>query len=233
MKYRRILAIGDIHGMYDKLITLIDKIQFNPKKDLLIFLGDYIDRGYASIRSLLYVMDLKKKFSNNVICLMGNHEWLFYHSFAEDFKKLLPMNDVSAVWVQNGGVSTYSEFIVLPDKKRTEILQWVGALPLQYEIGDYYFCHAGVHPFCSLDDQKEKDLLWIREMFFEEYDGNKTIVVGHTPTQKVWRYFIDNEEDKNKPIFTKNHIILCDTGVYKTNGKLSCVDVISKKFWQV
>ena len=43
--YSRVLAIGDVHGMYEKLIKLMDKIRFNPDEDLLIFLGDYIDRG--------------------------------------------------------------------------------------------------------------------------------------------------------------------------------------------
>lgn len=43
--YSRVLAIGDIHGMYEKLITLLVKIQFNPEEELLVFLGDYIDRG--------------------------------------------------------------------------------------------------------------------------------------------------------------------------------------------
>lgn len=43
--YSSVLAIGDIHGMYEKLITLLVKIQFNPEEELLVFLGDYIDRG--------------------------------------------------------------------------------------------------------------------------------------------------------------------------------------------
>ena len=45
MQYRRILAVGDIHGMYKKLIALMDMVRFNPAEDLLVFLGDYIDRG--------------------------------------------------------------------------------------------------------------------------------------------------------------------------------------------
>ena len=44
--YKRILDIGDIHGEYDKLVDLYDnKIKFNPPDDLLVFLGDYVDRG--------------------------------------------------------------------------------------------------------------------------------------------------------------------------------------------
>lgn len=58
MQYRRILAVGDIHGMYQKLLSLMDQVQFNPAEDLLVFLGDYIDRGPQSLECLDYVMDL-------------------------------------------------------------------------------------------------------------------------------------------------------------------------------
>ena len=39
MQYKRILAVGDIHGMYQKLLSLMDQVQFNPAEDLLVFLG--------------------------------------------------------------------------------------------------------------------------------------------------------------------------------------------------
>lgn len=40
MEYNRVLAIGDIHGQYEKLLSLYGKINFNPSSDKLIFLGD-------------------------------------------------------------------------------------------------------------------------------------------------------------------------------------------------
>ena len=51
--YERILAIGDIHGQWDRFKSLYGQIDFQPGRDLLIFLGDYIDRG----RKFLYVLD--------------------------------------------------------------------------------------------------------------------------------------------------------------------------------
>ena len=62
MQYKRILAVGDIHGMYQKLLSLMDQVQFNPADDLLVFLGDYIDRGPQSLECLDYVMDICKQF---------------------------------------------------------------------------------------------------------------------------------------------------------------------------
>ena len=43
--FKRILAVGDIHGMYEKLIALMEQVQFKPEEDLLVFLGDYILAG--------------------------------------------------------------------------------------------------------------------------------------------------------------------------------------------
>ena len=48
--YKRILAVGDIHGMYEKLIALMEKIQFNPAEDLLIFLGDTLTEVRSHLR---------------------------------------------------------------------------------------------------------------------------------------------------------------------------------------
>ena len=72
--YSRVLAIGDIHGMYEKLIKLMDIIRFDPEEDLLVFLGDYIDRGPDSVPCLQYVYDFQHAHRDSVICLLGNHE---------------------------------------------------------------------------------------------------------------------------------------------------------------
>ena len=42
---RRIFAIGDIHGCYDKLRALLDQLPIDWSRDRLVFIGDYIDRG--------------------------------------------------------------------------------------------------------------------------------------------------------------------------------------------
>ena len=69
----RILAVGDIHGSYDKLIRLMEKVELDPEKDVLIFLGDYIDRGNQSKEVVNYLIELKKQFLSAVF-LLGNHE---------------------------------------------------------------------------------------------------------------------------------------------------------------
>ena len=55
-----LFAIGDIHGCFDKLKALIQKIDIDFETDRLIFLGDYIDRGPCSYEVVDYLIELKK-----------------------------------------------------------------------------------------------------------------------------------------------------------------------------
>ena len=209
--YSRVLAVGDIHGMYEKLITLMDKIRFDPEEDLLVFLGDYIDRGPDSVQCLQYVYDLQHSSPDSVICLLGNHEVM-----------------MSSYLMQKRGFETLQQLNELEKAKKDELLRWVENLPVKYQYQEFFFCHAGVDPDVPLPAQTEFDMLWRRQQWWEQYKGEETIVVGHTPVQKVKkraRYV--------KPLFLPNNIIMCDTGAYMTGGKLTCVDVLSQKVWQV
>lgn len=67
--YKRILAVGDVHGQYDKLVSLYDKLDFNPQEDLLIFLGDYIQGGDKPCEVLEWMIDHQH---DNIVYLRGN-----------------------------------------------------------------------------------------------------------------------------------------------------------------
>ena len=70
-------VIGDIHGCLNQLISIQDKIfnyqKYKKKEDLLIYLGDYIDRGPKSKQVIDQIIQLKNK-ETKTIFLMGNHE---------------------------------------------------------------------------------------------------------------------------------------------------------------
>ena len=72
MNYRRILVIGDMHGKFNRLLSLFHKINFDEQQDFLILLGDYIDRGDENMRCFRWAMEMSEK--PNVIALRGNHE---------------------------------------------------------------------------------------------------------------------------------------------------------------
>ena len=79
---------------------------------------------------------------------------------------------------------------------------------LSWQVGDYFFCHAGVRPDVPLEQQRPEDLLWIREPFLSSSRSfGKIVVHGHTPSEGV-------ESLHNR--------INVDTGAYAT-GALTCV----------
>ena len=128
------------------------------------------------------------------------------------------------VWLDNGGKDTFRQFKKLKKPDLQKRLRWMRTLFTHYQVGNYYFCHAGVEPYIPLDKQREDDLLWIRRWFITMYNKDEIIVVGHTPVQHL--------DYPPVPQFLDNNIILCDTGSFMDGGMLSCVDVLSKKFWQ-
>ena len=179
--YKRILAVGDIHGCFEKLISLWKKISVTPE-DLVIFLGDYVDRGRENVKVLKWIMTESKK--KNVVALCGNHE---------DMLK----TDILAGYVNTNAYGTLGE-IALQNLKEPhfvdEVFKFLKNLPYSFEleIGEkkYFFCHAGIDPTLPFDEQAEEDLLWIREKFFSFYEGEKIIVVGHTSPM-----FLKTEEE--------------------------------------
>ncbi|MBQ8700661.1 MAG: serine/threonine protein phosphatase [Acidaminococcaceae bacterium] len=230
--YSRVLAIGDVHGMYQKLIKLMDKIRFNPDEDMLIFLGDYIDRGPDPGRCLQYIFALQQQYPDVVVCLMGNHEVMMSSYFMQkrgSYNNLIV--DYAGSWLDNGGLETLKQLDEMDADTKEELLQWVMNLPVKYQYQDYFFCHAGVDPDVPLSVQNEFDMLWRRQQWWEQYKGEETLVVGHTPVQKVMK-LTGKERRTPKPLFLANHVIMCDTGAYMSGGKLSCVDVLAGKVWQ-
>ena len=222
MEYKRVLAIGDIHGNFQRLLSLYAKIHFNPAEDLLIFLGDYIDRGPDSLSVLHWIMNKSRE--KSVVALRGNHEQLFWEYFAN--------NGDGALWHRNGGEATcrairaasLSEPALL-DRCLAFIADRPCSFSLTVQGQKFFFCHAGIEPTTPLCQQQPRALLWIRGRFYREYRGTALSVVGHTPTERF-------PFGGNAPIWLKNRILLLDTGSYLPEGKISCVDVLTGTCWQ-
>ena len=231
----RIMAVGDVHGQYEKLKKLMRRIKFDPAQDILIFLGDLIDRGPESLQCFDYAMHLQKQHPESVVYLMGNHEreMLDYFDALAKAKDELDVRLLTRTsqWLAYGGDKTLPQLQKLGTKALQNRLDYARNLPLYYRVGEYFFCHAGVDPDVPLEQQQEKDLIWIREKFYTGYHGKETIVVGHTPIQNL-QYMFKGITWDMYPVIRDNHIILCDTGSYLEGGRLSCIDVITKYVWQ-
>lgn len=68
----RLIVIGDLHGDYECLKTILSNIDLDEA--FLVFLGDYIDRGDRSPQVVYEVLSLKLKKPSSILLLMGNHE---------------------------------------------------------------------------------------------------------------------------------------------------------------
>ena len=221
MTYRRILAVGDIHGHFEKFRSAYEKAKVDAADDLLVFLGDYIDRGPSVRRTLEFVMKLAEE--KNVVLLRGNHEQMMLDYFFG--------GATGESWLMNGGRETMAELLAWEKESPgtiARVLAFLRELPLSHTVEQegerYFFAHAGVRPGVAFEEQRSNDLLWIREEFYEHYAGDDIVVAGHTPT-----LFLDGS---GKPLFLNKRIILADTGSYFPEGHVSIVDVLSRRFWQ-
>lgn len=222
-EYKRIFAIGDIHGSFSKFLSVWNQIKITDD-DLVIFLGDYIDRGNDVGKTLKFVMNLQNK--KNIVLLRGNHEQMMINAITD--KKNLDL------WIMNGGRETLEALTYLKDEDpniNVKIFKFLNSLPLSYkmQIGGkiYFFCHAGIDVNKSLDEQDEKSLLWNREEFFNKFNGSEIIISGHSPVQ----YFFDNTGIKPFRVPNRN-ILMLDTGAFLEDGRLSAVDILSGEFFQ-
>jgi serine/threonine protein phosphatase 1 len=177
---QRIFVIGDIHGYLNKLTKLMDMIQPDADKDLLVFIGDYIDRGPRSKEVVDYMIDLKKR-QTHMVCLLGNHEMMFmdYLIYGKEKKSFLI----------NGGRETLKSYkmkeadaeSIIPE----EHLVFFNSLKPYYETKNYIFVHAGLREGIPLSEQKLEDLIWIRREFIDStHNFGKLVIFGHTPVSR-------------------------------------------------
>lgn len=199
---KRIYAIGDIHGCRDLLLAAVDRVRADlaaePHPDpLLVFLGDYVDRGPDSrgvIETLCGIAEgpLPARF------LLGNHDMMF-RTYLDD-----PGREGTRRYhwldLPIGGQSTLVSYGVARARPgdREAHAAALAAVPahhvafldrtaLHLTVGSYLFVHAGIRPGVALDDQTREDLVWIRDPFlFHDAPFPEGVVVhGHTPVRKI------------------------------------------------
>lgn len=226
----RLYAIGDIHGMAGPLEQAHERILADHARHgagmrpVLIYLGDYIDRGPESCRVLDILSGPAPLPGATRHFLKGNHEAALL-GFLED-------PAAHADWLDFGGLETLESYGVripsgLNSRERPGALSaamaqrmppghraFLGKLELSADYGDYLFVHAGINPYLPLERQNPDDLMWIREPFLETplWSGRR-VVHGHTVS--------------DRPVFRPNRIGI-DTGAYLT-GRLTVLALCGKE----
>jgi serine/threonine protein phosphatase 1 len=203
--------IGDIHGELVLLDRLIEHIsRFKP--ELIIFVGDYIDRGPHSKEVVDRIMNMETE----VVCLMGNHEMMMLNAMEDMGYGSSPIE----LWYYNGGEATmhsfgFTSFFNFQSRMEPEYQEFFKNLGMCFRLEPVkglkiLVTHAGISPAIPVRDQigmknylelnryllerhiePADSFLWTREAFFgsdpDQWD-NHLVVHGHTPVLKLKRF---------------------------------------------
>lgn len=225
----RVYAVGDVHGRVDLLRELHqiiheDAYEHQAPRNVVVYLGDYVDRGPHSREVIDLLLDEPLP-SFESVHLAGNHE--------ESFLRFLDDVEIGPRWMEYGGIQCLQSYGVRPPSPgggASELLRaqeelrrrlparharFLHELRASHIEGDYFFVHAGVRPGVPLDEQQPADLLWIRDGFLRsDADHGRIVVHGHTI--------------RERPEVKANRIGI-DTGAY-ASGRLTALVLDADRF---
>lgn len=200
-------VISDVHGCYNTLMALLQKL---PKNANIIFLGDLCDRGLYSKEVIEFVK------SNNYPCILGNHDFYLLDNIEACLNGALVRWNVKSYM---GGIETIENY-----KKDLSLLSshidWLKTLPQYLIIEKYFITHAFCMPYFKRRDDKtkshammvnrltdEKEWIWDWEKDWQSYDYIN--IYGH---------------ESSKHVIKKHNYICIDTAcVY--GGKLTALNL--------
>lgn len=214
-------AVGDIHGCFSLLQKIPDlTVESIP----IVFVGDYVDRGMESASVLRWLFERQTADPENIICLMGNHERMMLDTIENPQKE-------GPRWLRHGGLETVVSFGIDPvlghgtaeewDRMRDalceamgpDLLTWVQQLPLSWQSGNVFVCHAGADPTQPIEYQMPETLLWGHELFgSKSREDGIWVLHGHTIFEKAQ---------------AQGGRISVDIGAYAT-GRLVCAHVCAQ-----
>ncbi len=173
----RTIVVGDIHGCYDELISLLDKVGFGTD-DRLVSVGDLITKGPKS-REVLDLFMKEPRFA----AVIGNHDLALRRRWNGEKFKLKPSQK-----------PTHKE--LKADKEH--YVSYLNSLPFMIDLDKHLVVHAGLRPNVALHSQTTEDLTELRSLgpdrasrdgtpWYEVYDGEKIVLFGHWPADKPRR----------------------------------------------
>ena len=236
---QRLIVVSDIHGNMDYLVQLLRKVDYSGD-DVLVIVGDLVDKGVDSLRTLQYVMELSRK--NEVYVTIGNvdlHRVQFLTDTDEEAdSRFCKYTHLLQLWWGGGLLSDMFRELGIPLDKLTEEtageyrallrdhfheeIAFLESCPVVLEIGDYIFVHGGL-PTDDLSQVEGLDAEGFlkNDCFLKKgFAFSKTMVVGHWP---VCLY--DETGERLAPIFDhERNIISIDGGcAVKRSGQLNAL----------
>ncbi len=222
---KRILVTSDIHGHLEYLEKVLEKAGFNDD-DILIIVGDMIEKGPDSLKTLRYVKKLCER--GNVIPLIGNVDAWRLHMIHGICAESVPGFFDYLLWLRAYyGTSFFDEltselgYIVEGPEdilhSKDEIMthyeqefDFLSNLPTILETQNYIFVHGGLRDKELCDNEKRNlfELLKYNDFMNSEHCFDKYVVVGHWPVM----LYGDKIRQANPVINRTKKIISIDGG---------------------
>jgi len=191
-----IYVLSDIHGNERRFQSVLKQIDLRSE-DTLYVLGDVIDRHPGGIRILRRIMSMP-----NAKMLLGNHEYMMLRALGFPYDDNRDDGGALAHWYRNGGKVTHDHLKRIRKELRREIVDYLHALPLEFDIRvnerTYKLVHAA--PMEAYDGEpKYKNAahfaVWKRLEPNDPLPGAYTLIFGHTTTKhfrggspmEIWR----------------------------------------------
>lgn len=223
---RRIIAISDIHGNLPYLDGLLEKLPLR-EDDILIILGDFVEKGPRSLDTLRRIMALSKTHSVHAIC--GNCDiWapLFDGEMGNWSDTMIPYMErkpysLARQMCAELGIAFSPDMEYEPMRRRimehfVPELDFLRRMPTVIETEDYVFVHGGIP-----EDKSDAWNFMKYDRFMERArPQEKWTIVGHWPVM----LYHQNTVEANPIIDREKKIISIDGGcVLKDDGQLNAL----------
>ncbi len=186
---RRIIAVSDIHGNLPFFDALMDKVALTPN-DILVLVGDMLEKGEHSLELLRCLMDLSK--THTIYPLCGNCDGLVLRFFETDeldrrfFSFYLPQHPESTLrqLAREGGFEQWEDLPRLRADLRAaypEIHAWLKALPTILETEHLVFVHGGVPSLDGMETLERWGCMKNDDFLGQGHAFHKWVIVGHWP----------------------------------------------------
>ena len=214
-------VIGDIHGCYNEMMKLIEKIESQDSNAVIYFLGDFIDRGPDVIKVLSWMMKnitLDGKYQ----CVLGNHEDIvltWWNQVKNDWTDDSDETIESLEKIHYGFDEKLKEAGLFNRAYLKKVVAFLQSLPLQVDLKitspsgkvvNFTIAHAYL-PDSDSNENPRHAYLWSREHFWGFRNGNGILVHGHTPTHD-YDYLLRNPSARPGMIVYSNNAINVDGG---------------------
>jgi len=163
------------------LQQLLDKLNFDPARDRLWFVGDLVNRGPQSLQTLRFIHGL----GDAAITVLGNHD-LHMMAIAQGLRQQTDRDNIDAV-------------LTAPD--RDELFDWMRRQPLMHHDSDLNFTmvHAGFSPDWDLDEARRCAAEVESVLRADDYQQFITHMYGDEPSRwnndsrgiERWRYIVN------------------------------------------